>query len=124
MPHTGRLRRGRAKEMLVEATLAVGYDSLSRREGVSPAVVLGVRISTRQGRRLKRRYGARCQGSSRSPCDEVTLSSKGAKSPMPGRKLRSAGTKARTRAGRTSESRAELEKRLNARERDRSSGKS
>jgi hypothetical protein len=33
--------------MLVEATLAVGYDSLSPREGVSPAVVLGVRISTR-----------------------------------------------------------------------------
>ena len=47
MPHTARLRRGRAKEMLVEATLAVGYDSLSRREGVSPTVVLGVRVIQR-----------------------------------------------------------------------------
>jgi hypothetical protein len=33
--------------MLVEATLAVGYNSLSRRKVASPAVVIGVRVSKR-----------------------------------------------------------------------------
>jgi GAF domain-containing protein len=44
--------------------------------------------------------------------DEVTLSRKGVKSRTHGRKLRSTGTKTRTRVGRKRESRAELEKRL------------
>jgi GAF domain-containing protein len=42
------------------------------------------------------------------------LSSKGAKSPMPGRKLRSSGTKARARAGRTRQPAADLEQQLEA----------
>ena len=35
------------EEALVEAALEAGHDGVSRREGVSPAVVLGVRVSTR-----------------------------------------------------------------------------
>ena len=44
--------------------------------------------------------------------NEVTLSRKGAKSRTHGRKLRSSGTKARTRVGRSREPRAELERKL------------
>jgi GAF domain-containing protein len=44
--------------------------------------------------------------------DEVTVSRKGAKSRTHGRKLRSTGTKARARVGRTREPRAELERKL------------
>jgi GAF domain-containing protein len=44
--------------------------------------------------------------------DEVTLSLKGAKSPTRGRKLRLTGTKARARASRIREPRADLEKKL------------
>jgi hypothetical protein len=47
-----------------------------------------------------------------SQCDEVTLPSKGARSRTPGRKLRSAGTKARTRPGRTRQPAAVLEQQL------------
>jgi GAF domain-containing protein len=50
--------------------------------------------------------------------DEVTLSRKGAKSRTHGRKLRSAGTKARTRVGRIRGHRAELEKKLKGRARE------
>ena len=50
--------------------------------------------------------------------DEVTLSRKGAKSRTHGRKLRSAGTKARTRVGRVREPRTDLEKRLEAHARE------
>jgi hypothetical protein len=50
--------------------------------------------------------------------DEVTLSRKGAKSRTHGRKLRSSGTKARTRVGRVSEPLTELEKKLRARARE------
>jgi hypothetical protein len=61
--------------------------------------------------------------------DEVTLSLKGANNPTRGRKLRSTGTKASTRAARSRESQAgpqqnfeayahELEKKLEARERE------
>ena len=51
-------------------------------------------------------------GRGTSDCaDEVTLSGEGAKGRPPSR-VRSAGTKARTRAGRTRETRAELERRL------------
>ena len=50
--------------------------------------------------------------------DEVTLSLKGANSPTRGRKLRSTGTKARMRVGRVREPRAELQKKLDARERE------
>ena len=35
------------EEALVEAALEAGHDGVSRREGVSPAAVLGVRVSTR-----------------------------------------------------------------------------
>ena len=35
------------EEALVEAALEAGHDGVSRREGVSPAVVLGIRVSTR-----------------------------------------------------------------------------
>ena len=42
----------------------------------------------------------------------MTLSRKGAKSRTRGRKLRSSGTKARTRVGRSGQSRAELERKL------------
>ena len=44
--------------------------------------------------------------------DEVTLSRKGAKSRTHSRKLRSTGTKVRTRVGHIREPRAELEKKL------------
>src|SRR5882762_748109 len=50
-----------------------------------------------------------------SPCaDEVILSRKGAKSRTHGRKLRSTGTKAKTRVGRTRQPRADLEQQLKA----------
>ena len=49
---------------------------------------------------------------------EVTLSRKGAKSRTHGRKLRSSGTKARTRVGRVREPRTELEKKLEAHARE------
>jgi hypothetical protein len=45
---------------------------------------------------------------------QVILSRKGAKKRTHGRKLRSTGTKARTRVGRSPDSRAELEKKLKA----------
>ena len=50
--------------------------------------------------------------------DEVTLSRKGAKNRTRGRKLRSSGTKTRTRVGRVREPRTELEKKLAAHARD------
>ena len=48
----------------------------------------------------------------------MTLSRKGAKSRTHGRKLRSTGTKARTRVGRVHEPRTELEKKLEAHARE------
>jgi hypothetical protein len=48
----------------------------------------------------------------------VTSSRKGAKSQPSGRKLRSTGTKARTRVGRVHEPRTELEKKLEAHARE------
>jgi hypothetical protein len=51
-------------------------------------------------------------GSLGSIDQEVTLSRKGAKSRTHSRKLRSTGTKARTRVGRVREPRVDLEKRL------------
>ena len=41
------------EEALVEAALEAGHDGVSRREGVSPAVVLAVRVSKKAGARHK-----------------------------------------------------------------------
>ena len=54
----------------------------------------------------------------RPTADEVTLSLKGAKSPTPGRKLRSTGTKARAHVSKGPNSLIELKKQLEARTRE------
>ena len=54
----------------------------------------------------------RPEGGTSDCADEVTLSLKGANSPVRGRKLRSTGTKGRTHVGRGREPRAALEKKL------------
>ena len=55
---------------------------------------------------------ARPTGRASDRADEVTLAHKGAKSPTRGSKLRSTGTKARARVGRSREPRADLEMKL------------
>jgi len=59
----------------------------------------------------------RPEGGTSDCADEVILSLKGANSPARGGKLRSTGTKARTDVDRAREPRAELEKKLEARDR-------